>query len=377
MKANYDESIISISNTILKHFGLSTYHKSLAELDKILVSKEYDNIILYLCDGLGEKILQDHSAEDSFLRRHHLRTLSSVFPPTTTAATTSIQTGLSTYEHNWLGWDLYIKALDQTVTLFQNRTKNTHMIAADYHAGSHYFPLRTLMDRIREETEAESYGISPFHEIHYDFAQPDQSNEIIQAICKKPGKKFLYVYYDQPDALLHEFGTQSPLVKQVISTIDKRIHNLTQNLENSLLIVTADHGHKDVEYRYLEDYPAIQSLLLRETSIEARAVNFFVKAGCHDDFTALFNQYFGDSFDLLPRQEVLDSKLFGDGTAHPEFENSLGDYLALAHGSLALADTRFDYIMRSHHAGITEDEMIVPLIVIDTDCIKKSEKNPD
>lgn len=58
-------------------------------------------------------------------------------------------------------------------------------------------------------------------------------------------------------------------------------------------------------------------------------------------------------------------KLFGVGTEHKDFSNMLGDYLAVATSDLSSFNTREDaerFI--SFHPGLTEDEMIIPLIIV-------------
>ena len=52
-----------------------------------------------------------------------MKEITTVFPATTTAATTSIATGLNPVEHGWLGWNMYIEPIDETITLFRNCEK--------------------------------------------------------------------------------------------------------------------------------------------------------------------------------------------------------------------------------------------------------------
>lgn len=49
----------------------------------------------------------------------------SVFPPTTTSATTSFLTGLTPSEHHWYGWDMYFQDSNETISLFLNKVKGT------------------------------------------------------------------------------------------------------------------------------------------------------------------------------------------------------------------------------------------------------------
>lgn len=79
-----------------------------------------------------------------------------------------------------------------------------------------------------------------------------------------------------------------------------------------------------------------------------------------------FNRLFGDDFVLMTREEVIDSKLFGTGKDHACFKDMLGDYLAVATGDTTIFNTKKEaeeFI--GVHAGLTVDEMMIPLIVID------------
>jgi alkaline phosphatase len=53
---------------------------------------------------------------------------------------------------------------------------------------------------------------------------------------------------------------------------------MCQNLTDTLVIVTADHGHCNLEHYVLTDYPRLVSMLKRPVSIETRATSFHVKA---------------------------------------------------------------------------------------------------
>ena len=103
----YDRSILSVASSILNHFGVKDcQHKSLPEFDELL-NKNHKNVIVMLFDGLGVSAINEHLSENDFLRKHFVCPISSVYPSTTVAATTAIQSGYSPLETAWLGWDLY------------------------------------------------------------------------------------------------------------------------------------------------------------------------------------------------------------------------------------------------------------------------------
>ena len=104
---------------MLKHYGIKAFHPTLSLLDKELAHGK-KNIIFMILDGFGENILKLHLSEQSFLRSYYVSSISSVFPPTTTAATTSFHSGLYPIEHGWLCWMPYFKDLDRVVETFLN-----------------------------------------------------------------------------------------------------------------------------------------------------------------------------------------------------------------------------------------------------------------
>ena len=85
---DYDRSLVSVSNSLLKYYNVKTYHPSLKLLDEKL-AKNYKNVIFMILDGMGTDLIEKNLPETSFIRQHISAQIFSVFPPTTTAATTA------------------------------------------------------------------------------------------------------------------------------------------------------------------------------------------------------------------------------------------------------------------------------------------------
>ena len=164
---------------------------------------------------------------------------------------------------------------------------------------------------------------------------------------------------------MHDFGTDNEKIKDLIIERENKIYELSKKLNDTIIFVVADHGHLNEEDIFLKDYPDILKCLKRVPSIEPRATAFFIKDGKKEEFENLFNKYFSEYFNLYTKEEVIDSKLFGDGEENPKFRSELGDYLAISHTKKAFIFDG-DYPLYSNHAGYTDDEIYIPLIVIDT-----------
>lgn len=100
---DFSKSITALACSILASYDLKPLNPTLQEADAFLV-KHHRNVVLLLLDGRGYDILRNHLPTDSFLRRNLCTTIRAVFPPTTTAAATALETGLFPSQSGWLGW---------------------------------------------------------------------------------------------------------------------------------------------------------------------------------------------------------------------------------------------------------------------------------
>lgn len=356
----YENCIANLPNSILKYWGLTTVGKTLPLADRYL-TKEYKNVVVLLLDGMGKVILENFLAENGPFRSHLAGIYKSVFLSTTVAATTSAMSGLQPCEHSWLGWDCYYPQVDKNVTVFLNKVQGTEEPAADYNVAWTVTPYESVIERINK-SGGTAYGAMPFLPPY-----PKSMKEIcerIKTLCKEPDRKYIYAYWNQPDGLLHRNGCNAQVVKEELETLERMVKQLVDECEDTLFLITADHGHMDTEYVMLQDYPAICDCLVRLPSLEPRVLNFFVKEEKKDIFEAEFKKEFGEQFLLLSMEDAIEKNLFGTGVHHENFRGMLGDYLAIATGNLSIFYTDERWV--SMHGSLTEDEMLIPLIVFET-----------
>ena len=312
---------------------------------------------------MGKKILERHLQPDGAFRSHLAGIYQSVFLSTTVAATTSLRSGLQPCEHCWLGWDCYYPQIDKNVTVFFNRLQGTEEPAAPYNVPQTFTPYESVVDKLnRAGTKA--CMLTP-----YDDPAPGNIGEFcrrIKALCDEPDRKYIFAYWDEPDGLLHSSGCASVPVHEALVEMENTVRKLTGELEDTLVIVTADHGHIDTDHILWQDYPELADCLIRLPSLEPRALNFFVREEKKAFFEKKFNRLLGDCYLLLPMEEVIERQLFGTGKPHPLFRSMLGDYLALATGPKTLWFKKPpEKWWVSMHASVTEDEVLVPLILFD------------
>lgn len=364
IKNNYNECLTNLACSIRKYFDLPYNHNTIDYIDKILEEKKPKNVITILFDGMGSNILKRTLQENSFFVSNMLKPITTVFPATTVAATTAMLTGLNPVESGMLGWNIYYKGIDKIITTFINCEKEDEFFVPLAEAKKYKednMLTKPITEEINEQGQYTGYFVSPFGEINYE-SLDDMLSKIFD-ICQKDGKKYIYAYDTEPDHTMHDFGPDSEIVKKLIIERNEKVAKMCNSLSDTVIFIVADHGHIKVDNIFLKDYPEIIDCLKKNTSIEQRAVNFFIKDDKKEKFCTLFNKEFGEYFDLYSKEEIINSHLFGDGNENKTFREALGDYLAIAKSNKALV-SKGDAVLYSQHAGYTDDEIYVPLIVV-------------
>lgn len=363
VRNNYKECLTNLACSIQKYFEIEPKHNTIAYIDKILNEKSPKNVIVMLFDGMGSRILDRNLNSDSFFIKNRLKEITTVFPATTTAATTSIRTGLNPIEHGWLGWNMYIHPINETITLFRNTKKENKQLSERFIKEKDKLVNTTISDQINENKKYKSMELFPFGPEKYD--NFDEMLNIIKKECLKDGKKYIYAYDEEPDHTMHAYGPDSKEVVKLIKERNEKVEKLCKELEDAVIFVIADHGHKLVEHIFLKNYPELLKMLERTTSLEQRAVSFKIKNGFKEKFSKKFNELFGEYFKLYEKKDIIESGLFGDGKENELFEEALGDFIAIAYEANKCLIADGDEVLTSQHAGYSNDEIYVPLIVID------------
>ena len=113
-------------------------------------------------------------------------------------------------------------------------------------------------------------------------------------------------------------------------------------------------------------------LLKRLPSNEGRCAFFKVKPFKKRKFKKLFNNYFGNYFTLINKNDFLKEGYLGE-TEHynRRLDSFIGDYVGIAKKNYIFvfdpslsSDDDNDLVFKSHHAGMTANELMVPLIIL-------------
>lgn len=363
---NYSESIVNISNSFLKHYGCKPYHNTLQKLDTIL-EKNYKNVVFIIFDGMGSFLIDHHLPENSIIRKNKIMDLTSVYPCTTATAITSMNSGLNPIEHGWLAWQCYFKEYNRFIELFKNKDYYTGEVVAEKNVAETILPYKNIIDIIAKN------GIQT-HTIYPAFKPGgcdtvEHMFERMQELCKQPEKKFISIYWDAPDYIIHKKGCFSNETNEFITRVNRQLENLYKKLNNTLIVITADHGLIDIEeYIDLSRVSEIDECLPMPFSMEGRVSSFIVKNEKYDKFKEIFNKLYSKDFKLFRKEDYI-RQFLGDGVQNYKVDDFVGDFVSVAIGKKSFKYTtknmRDSIPDKAQHAGLTAQEMLVSLIAIE------------
>jgi type I phosphodiesterase/nucleotide pyrophosphatase len=338
--------------------------------------------VLLLVDGLGDAFLQGRGA-GSFLARHRLGALSSVFPSTTASAITSLMTGVAPIQHGLLGWFIRDRRFGGILAPLPLTLRAGGEVSGSLRL-RRLFPYRTLFQRLSCRTTVVSPAEivdSPFNRRHSRGAARlayHRLEGLVTAVREAvmahgPEGGYVYAYYPRFDALAHHHGVGSDRMAEEFARIDAAITLLAATLARIGvdLLVTADHGFIDVppgQTQEIEVWPEIKPMLATPLWGERRAAWCAAKQGAEKDFEAALGERLGDGGVVLPTAGLASSGLLGTGRPSPRLAERMGTHLVVMAPGRALRDRvpgETEHPMIGLHGGLSADEMRVPLVHMD------------
>lgn len=360
---NYKRNIINISSTFNKMLGHENSVPTLKILEKYL-NKGYKNVVFIIFDGFGINPIKIHLDKDSILRKNIKKKLTSVFPSTTTNATTTLMSAEYPFNHGWFGWSIYFEELNKAIDVY---------VGQDSYTGE-----KVDMEFVRKRIpfnpyykNAKNYEVNKvlpeyvkdgIQQNHYTYESNEEMFEKIKMCCEKEGKQFIYCYNGEPDSTMHKYGTSSKEANEMINKLSYLTEDLSNSLNDTLIVVTADHGQVDVD-GYIEIYKNIELMecLERPMTLEPRATSFKVKENKKEEFKKLFKNCYGKDFKLYEVDYLVKKGVFGP--LNNKNRILLGDYISVCKTNKQLLFKETSIKFKGHHTSLTK-EMKVPLIII-------------
>jgi len=356
-----DNTIVNLSNSILKYYDIETFHPTLKNIDKILANSKNKKLAVILLDGFGTYIQDIYKEDIPFLYSHKVMEISATFPPTTVASTTSFLTGKYPCETGYLAWREKLPFYDTPVLTFTSRFVDSHDVSPI--TVNEFVPNTNIIELINNKYKKEiAHKVMSF-ELEYPCM------EYFYKKCHESIDKyeFSYLYYTEPDSSLHKYGTKSSYIQELVGKIDKMLNDLINNHKDTTFIVIADHGHIDTTYYNIENYPDIMEILsTKYNCMEPRCTMLFIKKDKLKGARNILLKHFPkNEFKIFSKKEIIRYKIFGLGQPCPQFEDLIGDYLLVSIADKGIED-RFSENLKATHAGGTVNEEKINVAVFNS-----------
>jgi hypothetical protein len=372
-------SIVNLMASIIQASGGAARYPPLIGLAAERLSSAR-SIVLIVVDGLGYEFLRSACA-GAVMRRHILRSVTSVFPPTTAAAVTSFLTGLAPQQHGVTGWFTYFEEIGEVVAVlpFTARVGGEPLTSRGIRAG----PLLghvPVFDEVRRRPVCivpRRIADSEFNRTHIGRARmrgyatlSQFISAIEQSVTGTAGPSFVYAYWPQLDHLAHEKGIASEAVHEHLAELDAAYEDLLQRLKGSetVVLLTADHGFVDIPSANVVDLAAhapLVDMLRLPLCGEPRTAYCYVAPGREREFRRYVAAELGDTAVCIDSAALIEDGYFGPGAPHPRLHERIGRYTLLMRDGYAIRDRvpgegRFEPV--GMHGGGSSAELLVPLL---------------
>jgi hypothetical protein len=387
--------ITNIAPLVLRNFGQEAAAPGALTA---LLGRSYRHVVVFIIDAMGYRLMERCAAENPALARvlgaGACVPITSTFPSTTTVALTAIYTGLSPAEHGVTGHTMFVRSMGSVVDILRFSPLGDRRRDVYIDQGwdvRRLFPMRTVFEPLKEagfrtlSITRSMFRDTALGRLHHAGAEVRGYLELADmltltraALRGTQEPVLTCVYWDTIDMLSHEYGPNSEAVRAAIALVfggleREVLSQLTpRERRETLLLITADHGQVDCpaeEAICLGEHPSIVDSLLLPPAGQSRAAYLY---GLPRSVEQLASQLrvFEERLEVTTSWQALAQGLFGAPDHAAQLDTRIGDVIALTRGGAQLLwvdHQRENLGCHGRHGSLTEEEMLVPLVVLPLD----------
>lgn len=360
----------------------------------------FQHVVMLVVDGLGLEQLTHFSSSADQAGSHRtsfwkqlldeavLAPITSIAPSTTAAALTSLWTGQPAAVHGVMGYEMYLKEYSLIANMITHAPASfTGDVGGIKRAGfdpETFLPVPTFGPHLaRHDIQVNALqhmaiarsGLSTmlFPGVNViPFRSPSDLWVTLPSLMKKntTQRMYTYIYWGELDELSHRYGPLNERVDLEFSLFSFLLEGFLNDLRkqargDTLFLMTADHGHLHTPkspFYELRNHPGLNECISMYPSGESRLAYLYVKPGAEQRLEDYVGATWPGKFQLVPTHEALQAGLFGPGSAHPYLGNRVGDAILFAQDDAYLWWANHENPLLGRHGGMTQVEMVVPLL---------------
>jgi hypothetical protein len=397
LRPNYGRGCFADLPALIRYWLTGRAELAVEGLIPAACQRRYDQVIFVLVDAFGWRFFQ-RFADWPLLRRFtdggSVLRWTSQFPSTTAAHVTCLNTGLTPGQSGIFEWQFYEPTLDRVIEpltfSYAGEDERELLRRQGIHPAA-LLPQQNFYQRLRAEGVASSvYQPRDFYRssysewmlrgatVHGYRTLPEGLVGLRQEVLRVDQPTYLQLYFGLVDHIGHYRGPDSP---QMDAEIDSCLYNLERTLveplagrlENTLLILTADHGMVEVSPKrtiYLNTDSRFRGLerFLRQDRQgrilppggSARDPFLYIHEEQLDEAHAFLSERLAGVAEVHKTQTLIDQGYFGPLPHAPEFLGRVGNLVILPYAGECVwwyERDRFEQRFYGHHGGLTPQEM--------------------
>ena len=342
--------------------------------------RQHRQVLLWVIDGMGLNYLSAQS-QAVHLKANLLGGMTSVYPPTTAAAITTFLTGNAPQQHGLTGWHIYFRELGACLAVLPGKPRYGGVSLGE--AG---IDVRKLLSTtpFTDLIAGPSVALSPAYMADSDFNQChlgashlvrhrnlSELRDNVVRLLHEGEHRYLYAYWPELDTIGHQEGIWSEAARRHLLQLDQCFGEIVEQCRgtDTLIIVCADHGQVDSgssDRLSLDDHPQLADCLSVPLCGEPRSSYCYLRPGAEKTFDDYVENELSDKLESYRSSELIEKGWFGLGEPHPQLVHRIGDRVLLMRSHYTLKDRlaqEKNYDLVGVHGGLSEDELLVPLIV--------------
>lgn len=358
-------------------------------------------VILILVDGFGWRFLERYQNLKPIARvlnGSHAECLTSQFPSTTAAHLTTLHSGVPVFESGIYEWfyheplagriivplpfndarsdfDGRGELLSLSITpeqimpwdSFYQKLAATGDIASYVYHSAGFATERNALHGTRGAT------VRPIDCIEHGFSLLKRDLKETSGAAQSA---YHFLYLPDFDSMTHDYGPSSEKLVRCAERIFDQIATLKESLpSDTLLLITADHGHTAVDPTttiYLDtELPELPGLIeIGSAGLplvpagSARDFFLHLRQECRDTVREKLRHKLCGIAEVYAKEQLVELGLFGEAPSQRLLQR-LGDTAILPHEGQTVwwsEGGKFKMSFFGHHGGLTADEMLIPLI---------------
>lgn len=355
-----------------------------------------NKIVLFYVDGISydffSRLRDDQGFFGKISRKGAVSPVTAVFPSTTAASCTTLNTGLAPIEHHLLEWQLYFHETGALIyTLPFRAVTGRYSRRIRELSPSRLFQGKTIYEEMKRE------GVRSFVLVNRTISRGSYSDLIFDGATivpysyitdcviqlrkileREPGPLYVYVYIESADAVGHIYGPDSEIYGAEVSSISRilkyelldKIDPVTANDVGILL--TSDHGQVNIDPRgtfYLNKIAGLWDTFEKHMGDtippvgSPRDVFLHVDSDREDEVLGMLSDALeGKARNISVGTAVRDG-IFGPGSITRTFRMRSGNILVLPEPGETVwykLKGQAPMHLKGLHGGMTRTEMLVP-----------------